>query len=120
MSNERGIAGDATVTGHETRLMKQDAGALFAGARVAEAVPLAPLTTLRVGPVVRRLITCATEEQVVATLQQLDAEAKSGAGGAPLVFAGGSNLVIADGPTEMTAVRLANDGIAIDGNLVRA
>ena len=31
--------------------MKRDAGSLFAGARVTEAVSLAPLTTLRVGPV---------------------------------------------------------------------
>jgi UDP-N-acetylmuramate dehydrogenase len=100
--------------------MKQGDSARFAGACVAEAVPLAPLTTLRVGPVVRRLITCATREQVVATLRQLDAEAHRGAVDAPLVFAGGSNLVIADTLTEMTAVRLANDGIVIDGNLVRA
>jgi UDP-N-acetylmuramate dehydrogenase len=100
--------------------MKQGDGSRFAGARVAEAVPLAPLTTLRVGPVVRRLITCATWEQVVATLRQLDGEAHRGASGAPLVFAGGSNLVVADTLTEMTAVHLANDGIAIDGNLVRA
>src|SRR6185437_14477468 len=120
MSNERGIAGEATVTGHETWLMKQGDGALFAGAGVAEAAPLAPLTTLRVGPTVRRLITCATGEQVVATLRQLDAEAKSDGAGAPLVFAGGSNLVIADTLTGMTAVRLANDGIAVEGNLVRA
>jgi UDP-N-acetylmuramate dehydrogenase len=95
-------------------------GSLYAGARVAEAVPLAPLTTLRVGPVARRLITCATTEQVVATIRQLDAEAQRGVGGSPLVFAGGSNLVIADTLTDLIAVRLANDGIVIDGNLVRA
>jgi UDP-N-acetylmuramate dehydrogenase len=37
-----------------------------------------------------------------------------------LLFAGGSNLVISDTLTDLTAVRLANDGISIDGNLVRA
>ena len=37
-----------------------------------------------------------------------------------LVFAGGSNLVIADTLTDLTAVQLANSGITIDGNLVRA
>src|ERR1700757_1575637 len=100
-----------------------DVGSLFAGAHVAEAVPLAPLTTLRVGPVARRLITCTSTEQVVAVLRQLDSEAQatSGADSRPvLVFAGGSNLVIADTLTDLTAVQLANTGITIDANLVRA
>jgi UDP-N-acetylmuramate dehydrogenase len=96
------------------------AGSLFAGARVGEAVPLAPLTTLRVGPIARRLITCTSTEQVVAVLRQLDAEAQATRGGPVLVFAGGSNLVIADALTDLTAVRLANDGITVDGNVVRA
>ncbi|OBI43239.1 UDP-N-acetylmuramate dehydrogenase [Mycobacterium colombiense] len=92
------------------------AGSEFAGAPVADAAPLAPLTTLRVGPTARRLITCTTSEQVVATLRQLDAEES----GPILIFAGGSNLVISDALTGLTAVRLANAGIAVDGNLVRA
>ncbi len=94
-----------------------DVGSVFAGAHVAEAVPLAPLTTLRVGPVARRLITCTTTEQVVAVLRQLDAD---GDRRPVLVFSGGSNLVIADTLTDLTAVRLANDGVAVDGNLLRA
>ena len=93
-----------------------DAGSLFAGARVAEAVPLAPLTTLRVGPVARRLITCTSSEQVVAVLAELDSASR----GPVLVFAGGSNLVIADDLTDLTAVQLATRGITVDGNLVRA
>ena len=44
----------------------------FAGAQVAEHVPLARLTTLRVGPLARRVITCVNTEQVVATLGTLD------------------------------------------------
>ena len=60
-------------------------GTPFAGARVDEAVPLAPLTTLRVGPVARRVITCTTTEQVVTALRRLDGEG----GRAPLVLAGG-------------------------------
>jgi UDP-N-acetylmuramate dehydrogenase len=92
------------------------AGARFAGAHVAQSVPLAPLTTLRIGPIATRVITCTSAEQVVATLRQLDAD-----GAAPvLVLAGGSNVVIADDLTELTVVRLANDRITIDGNLVRA
>ena len=87
---------------------------LFAGAHVTEAAPLAPLTTLRIGPIARRLITCTSTEQVVAVLRELDSKTPL------LVFAGGSNLVIADTLTDLTAVRLANDGITVEGNLVRA
>jgi UDP-N-acetylmuramate dehydrogenase len=96
-----------------------DAGSLFAGAHVAESVSLAPLTTIRIGPVARRVITCTTSEQVVAVLRQLDA-GNAEAHSAPLVLAGGSNLVIADTLTDLTVVRLANDAITVDGNLVRA
>src|SRR5205807_8823419 len=72
---------------------------------------------MRIGPVARLLVTCTSTEQIVAVVRQLDSE---NAGGPPLLFAGGSNLVIADTLTDLTAVRLANDGITIDGNLVRA
>lgn len=92
------------------------AGTPFAGAHVEEAVPLAPLTTLRVGPVARRLIACSSTAQVVATLRQLDGE-----GCQPLlVLAGGSNVVIAETLTDLTVVRLAANRITIDGNIVRA
>jgi UDP-N-acetylmuramate dehydrogenase len=92
-----------------------DAGTVFAGARVDETVPLAPLTTLRVGPAASRLITCTTTEQVVATLRHLD-----GQGPQPLlVMAGGSNVVIADTLPDLTVIRLANNGIRIEGNIVR-
>jgi UDP-N-acetylmuramate dehydrogenase len=90
-------------------------GTLFAGARVDEGVPLAPLTTLRVGPVARRVITCTSTEQVVATLRQLDDE-----GCRPLVLAGGSNLVIAETLTDLTVVRLSTERISVDGNILRA
>src|ERR1700758_2436410 len=91
-------------------------GTLFAGARVDEAVPLAPLTTLRVGPVAPRVITCTSTEQVVTTLRQLDSE-----GCRPLlVLAGGSNLVIADTLADLTVVRLAAANVSVDGNIVRA
>ncbi len=86
----------------------------YAGAQVAENVPLAPLTTLRVGPVARRVITCHTTDQVIATLRALDAES-----GRPLVLAGGSNVVIADELTDLTVVRLATTGIEFDGARLR-
>jgi UDP-N-acetylmuramate dehydrogenase len=88
----------------------------FAGARVDEAVPLAPLTTLRVGPVARRVITCTTTEQVVTTLRQLDGEGC----GPLLVLAGGSNLVLAETLADLTVVRLATNNISVEGNIVRA
>ncbi len=96
------------------------AAARYAGAQVAEAVPLAPLTTLRVGPVARHLITCTTTEQVVAVLRELDAHGPGRDEGPLLVLAGGSNIVIDDTLTDLTVVRLAADGITVEGNLVRA
>ncbi len=101
-------------------MKSSDAGSTFAGAHVADAVSLAPLTTLRIGPVARRLITCTSTRQVLDVLGQLDAESRGGQRGPVLVFAGGSNLVIADTLTDLTAVRLATSRIAVDGNLVRA
>jgi UDP-N-acetylmuramate dehydrogenase len=93
-----------------------DAGRVFAGARVDETVPLAPLTTLRVGPAASRVITCTTTEQVVATLRHLD-----GQDAQPLlVMAGGSNVVIDDTLTDLTVIRLVNNNIRIEGNVVRA
>lgn len=88
----------------------------FGGAQVSECVALGPLTTLRVGPVVRRLITCTTTEQIVAAIGSLD-----DAGDGPvLVLGGGSNVVVADDMTDLTVVRLASPGIAVDGSVLRA
>jgi UDP-N-acetylmuramate dehydrogenase len=92
-------------------------GTLFAGARVDEGVPLAPLTTLRVGPVASRVVTCTSTEQVVAALRHLDAETGRGP---LLVLAGGSNVVIADTLTDLTVIRLAANKISVEGNVVRA
>lgn len=91
------------------------AGGDFGGAHVADYVPVAPLTTLRVGPVARRLITCTTTEQIVATVRALDR------GDEPmLVLGGGSNVVIADDVDDLTVVRLATTAVTIDGSLLRA
>jgi UDP-N-acetylmuramate dehydrogenase len=86
-------------------------GSQLAGARIEDAVPLAPLTTLRVGPVARRMITCNSTEQIVAALRALDDV---------LVLAGGSNVVIGDDLAELTVVRLANTEITAEGNRIRA
>lgn len=57
---------------------------------------------------------------MIAVLRALDAQAHGFDGDSVLVFAGGSNLVIGDGLPDLTVVRLANAGIVVDGNLVRA
>ena len=87
----------------------------FAGAQVAERVSLATLTTLRVGPVARRVITCVSADQIVATLNTLDR-----AGVPALLLGGGSNVVVADDLTDLTVVRLVNSALAVDGALLRA
>jgi UDP-N-acetylmuramate dehydrogenase len=62
------------------------------------------------------VITCTSNEQVVATLRHLD-----GQGAQPLlVLAGGSNVVIADTLTDLAVIRLANNNIRVEGNIVRA
>ncbi len=87
----------------------------FGGARVAANVPLTSMTTLRVGPTVRRVITCASTDQIVATLRALD-----GAGEPVLILGGGSNVVVADDLTDLTVVRLANSAITVDANKILA
>lgn len=87
---------------------------LIGGASVTEAVPLAPLTTLRVGPVARRLITCDTTQKVVDVTRALGPDSDA------LVLAGGSNVVLADDLTDLTVVLLANTEITVKGNVVRA
>ena len=89
---------------------------VFGGAAVAENVPLATLTTLRVGPLARRVITCSTTDQIVAAVGDLD----QSPAGPVLVLAGGSNVVVADELTDLTVVLLAATGISIDGSVLRA
>ena len=90
-------------------------GLELGGAAVADDVPLAPLTTLRIGPVARRLITCTSTEQIVAALRAFATRASLA-----LVLAGGSNVVLADDLADLTVVLLANTEITVEGNIVRA
>lgn len=87
------------------------------GVAIEESVPIAPLTTLRIGPVARRLITCDTTDKVIAVLRALPAEDPAER---VLVLAGGSNVVIADDLTDLTVVRLANTEITVCDDVVRA
>ncbi len=85
---------------------------LLGGVPFAANVPLAPLTTLRVGPVAERLVTCVSTGQVV--------DAVLAAGPEALILAGGSNVVLADDLQGLTVVRLANTAVTVDGDRLRA
>ena len=82
------------------------------GVPVVENVPLAPLTTLRVGPVARRFLAVTSTEQLVAVLTELTEPA--------LILAGGSNVVLADDLDDLTVVHIANTEITVEGSVVRA
>ena len=69
-------------------------------------VPLAELTTLRLGGPPRRLVTATTTEELVAAVTAAD-----DAGEPVLLVAGGSNLVVADDGFDGTAVRIATRGV---------
>ena len=79
-------------------------------------VPLAPLTTLRLGGPARRLVDAATAEEVVAALRAADA-----AGEPVLVLGGGSNVVVADDGFPGTVVRIVSTGrtVAVEGDTAR-
>ena len=89
----------------------------IAGVAVEVSVPVAPLTTLRVGPVASRVVTCRTTDEVVDVLRELPAEDPADR---TLVLGGGSNVLIADDLTDLTVVRLANTVISVSGAAVRA
>jgi len=74
--------------------------------RVEQDVPLAPLTTLRLGGPARRLVHAGTEAELVEALRDADA-----AGEPVLVLAGGSNVVLPDEGWDGTVVRIETRGI---------
>lgn len=73
--------------------------------RAAENVPLAPLTSLRLGGTASRLVTAERESDVIAAVRDVD-----GRGDALLILGGGSNLVIGDAGFDGTVVRMATRG----------
>ncbi|MER7106421.1 UDP-N-acetylmuramate dehydrogenase [Streptomyces sp. NPDC000229] len=72
--------------------------------------PLAPLTTFRLGGPASRLVTAATDDEVVAAVREADE-----AGTPLLVIGGGSNLVIGDKGFDGTALRIATQGFVLEG-----
>ncbi|MEG3629289.1 UDP-N-acetylmuramate dehydrogenase [Streptomyces poriticola] len=72
--------------------------------------PLAPLTTFRLGGPATRLVTAATDAEVIAAVREADAT------GTPLLLiGGGSNLVIGDKGFDGTALHIATRGFSLDG-----
>ena len=90
------------------------AGSNFAGAAVTENVPLAQLTTLGIGPVAARLITCDTTAKLADVASALPVADDV------VVLAGGSNVVMADDLTGLTVLAVANTGITVEGSVLRA
>ena len=74
-----------------------------------EDVPLAPLTTLRLGGPARRLVTAYDEASVVDVVRGCD-----DAGEPVLVLGGGSNVVLPDEGFPGTVVRVAVHGLAAE------
>lgn len=70
-------------------------------------VPLAPLTTLRLGGPAARLAEPAGDEELIAAVRAADAS-----GEPVLVLAGGSNVVIADAGFPGTAILVRTRGVA--------
>ncbi|HEX4978021.1 MAG TPA: UDP-N-acetylmuramate dehydrogenase [Nocardioides sp.] len=73
---------------------------------MSDPVPLAALTTFRLGGPPRRLVTTGTAEELVAAVSAAD-----DAGEPVLLLAGGSNLVVADEGFAGTVVRIAGRGV---------
>ncbi len=72
-------------------------------------VPLAPLTTLRLGGRARRLVTAYDEASVVEVVRRADA-----AGERLLVLGGGSNVVLPDEGVDGTVLRVAVHGLTAE------
>ena len=70
-------------------------------------VPLAGLTTLRLGGPASRVLTATTDEEVVAAVRDADS-----AGEPLLVLGGGSNLVAPDEGFDGTVLRVGTHGLA--------
>jgi UDP-N-acetylmuramate dehydrogenase len=75
----------------------------------AAGVPLAGLTTLRVGGPARRLLTATTTHEIIDAVSACDAR-----GEPVLVLAGGSNLLVGDAGFDGTVVRIATRGVTED------
>ncbi|WP_018156938.1 UDP-N-acetylmuramate dehydrogenase [Demetria terragena] len=72
-------------------------------------VPLAPLTTMRVGGPAARLVVAETNDEVVDAIREVDEADEE-----LLVLSGGSNVVIRDEGFPGTVVRIATRGVTVE------
>jgi UDP-N-acetylmuramate dehydrogenase len=72
-------------------------------------IPLAALTTMRVGGPAQRLVTAATTDELVDAVREVD-----DADEPLLLLAGGSNLVVCDEGFAGSVVRIATDGLTVE------
>jgi UDP-N-acetylmuramate dehydrogenase len=81
------------------------------------AIPLAGMTTLRLGGPARRLVTASSADEVVAAVGAADAS-----GDRVLVLAGGSNVVVPDAGFDGTVLLVRSSGVRAvrDGDTVAA
>ena len=79
-------------------------------AAAAVDAPLAPLTTLRLGGPAKRLVSVASEAELVEAVREADEPL--------LLLAGGSNLVLPDAGWPGLVVRIETRGVARDGDAV--
>src|SRR5690348_6724755 len=73
-------------------------------------MPLAPLTTLRLGGPAAKVVDACSDDELVDAVRACDE-----AGERVLVLAGGSNVVIADEGFDGTVVRVLTRGVVRDG-----
>jgi UDP-N-acetylmuramate dehydrogenase len=86
-----------------------------AGALVRHDVPLAGLTTLRVGGPARLVAECPTTDALIAVIRLLDAR-----GSDALLVGGGSNLLVSDAGVDGVVVLAAADEIEVGPDFVVA
>ncbi|HET7398675.1 MAG TPA: UDP-N-acetylmuramate dehydrogenase [Intrasporangium sp.] len=77
-------------------------------------VPLAALTTMRVGGPATRMVTAETSDELVDAVREVDDAEEP-----LLLLSGGSNLVVADAGFPGTVVRVATRGIEVEAGAER-
>ena len=77
--------------------------------KVEQGVPLASLTTMRVGGPASRLVTVENADELVDAVREVD-----DAGERLVLLGGGSNLLVSDAPVDDTVVRVATRGVTVE------
>ena len=83
--------------------------------RIEENVPLAPLTTLKIGGAARFFVRAETEDHITEAFNFAEEN-----GFELFILGGGSNILIADNGFDGLVLQIALKGISVAGNLVTA